>query len=103
MVDEDELGMKERSEDTLETSKRSHRNKTRSTGSAVKVLYPNVAIIGTVDSGKVQVLERKIMSLKLAWNIIILIYIYIILPYITYFRPINTGITETNITVTMLI
>ena len=44
-----------KSQKTLDTSKRLHQNKTLSTGSAGKGLNLNFAIIGTADSGKVQV------------------------------------------------
>ena len=51
--DEDEVGLKEKPEDTTCTSKILHRNKTRSTGSVDKGLHPNflpsLAIIGTAD------------------------------------------------------
>ena len=36
--DEDEVGLKEKPKDTIDTSKRLHRNKTRSTGSVDKGL-----------------------------------------------------------------
>ena len=48
-----------KSQKTLDTSKRLHQNKTRSTGSVGKWLYPNFAIIGTTDSGKCRYITHE--------------------------------------------
>ena len=41
MIDEDEVGLKKKSQNTLDTLKRLHRNKTRSTRVRAKDLIPN--------------------------------------------------------------
>ena len=57
-----------KSQNTLDTSKRLHQNKTWSTGSAGKGLDPNFDIFGTADSGKVQVCHAW-RHLAGVWNI----------------------------------
>ena len=51
MIDKDEVGLKEKPEDTRYI-KQINQNKTRSTGVLANDLIRNFAIIGTADSGK---------------------------------------------------
>ena len=53
MIDEDEVGLKEKTEDTIDTSKRIHRNEAPSaSGVWAKDLIPNFAIIRNCTLGR---------------------------------------------------
>ena len=69
MIDEDEVGLKEKPEDTIDTSKRIHRNEAPSaSGVWAKDSIPNFAIIRNCTLGRGLIGIWEILTVQVYWR-----------------------------------